>query len=543
MILPGLALLGIFLLYPLLGLILRSFDPEGLLSYSNPELTGANYEEASSGVANRIILKNTLTIGAVATAISVAIAYPVAAHLSRLSIPWTRVLMLLALIPFWTSIVVRMYSLQLIFKQTDYVFTTTASIIGMVSYLVPYLILIFYGGMAGIDSGYVRAARSLGASPARAFFHVYAPLTRPVVLSGALLVFVIALGFFITPALLGPPSGITVSMLIQQQVNIAQWGVAAAMGVGLLILSLIVYWAFNRLSGIERLAGSGLQARNHSGVGTDLGGRRLRLGLGAFTTLVLAALIAPLVYVVLVSFSDQSYLTFPPEGLSLRWYRELFADPGWAESAVLSLQVALLTALLSTALGLPAALALARGRLAFAGPIRALFMLPLVIPVVLLGASQFDIQTRLGISGTVLGYALGHTVLALPFTVLICSTTFRQLGTFLEDAARSLGASPWAAFRLVTLPLVLPSILASAVFAFITSWDEPVMSLFLRGLTPTLPVRIYDNVRQNVEPTVAALSAIVLAAVLIIGVGVLLVGVARRMRLRQRPLPNSAKWS
>lgn len=540
---PGAALIFVFLIYPLVGVVLRSLDPGGLLSYTDPAFSSVNYQQTWSELTNRIIVRNTFTTAAVAVAISVVIAYPTAVLLSRLPARRASVLLLLALIPFWTSVVVRMYSLQLILKQVDLLFTNAATVIGMVSYLVPYLIIIFYGGMVGIDNNLLRAARTLGARPVRAFWHVFVPLSRPVVLAGTLLVFVIGLGFFITPALLGAPSGMTVSMFIQQQVNIAQWGVAAAMGVGLLIAALLVYYAFSMLFDIERLAGSGAQVRVREESWRRESSRVVRVGLNTWTVLVFGFLLLPLAYVVLVSFSSKSYLTFPPEGFSLRWYRELFSDPTWAESVWLSVRVALLTTLFATVVGLLSAVALTRGELPGARVFRALFMLPLIVPVVLIGAAEFDIQSRLQLPGTVLGYALGHTVLALPFTVVICSTSLRQLGVSLEEAARSLGASKLMAFRKVTLPLVLPSVAASAAFAFVTSWDEPVMALFLRGLTPTLPVHIFDSVKQNLEPTVAALSTIVLGGVLTVAAVAFSLARLRRTRRGDFLLAKTDDWT
>lgn len=525
----GLLILG-FLLYPLLGVVLRSFDPAGLLSYTHPSFSTVNYAETWSSAVNRIILRNTFVIAAIATAVTVAIAYPTAAVLSRMPPRAARPLLLLALFPFWVSVVVRMYALQLILGKVGVLFTNTATVIGMVSYLLPYLIVIFYGGMVGIDDDLLRAARSLGARPWQAFWHVFFPLSRPVVLAGTLLVFIIGLGFFITPALLGAPSGITVSMYVQQQVEIGQWGVAAAMGVGLLIAALLVYYIFNRLLDVERLAGSGAQVRTSRHRPGRRGSPLARVGVGAWALLVFGFLLLPLVYVILVSFSSESYLTFPPEGFSLQWYTKLFSEPTWGESAWLSVRVALLTTVLATTGGVLAAVALTRTRLPGKRLIRALFMLPLIVPVVLIAAAEFDLESRLHLSGTVIGYALGHTVLALPFTVVICTTALHQLGVTLEEAARSLGAGRLATFRMVTLPLILPSLAASAAFAFVTSWDEPVMSLFLRGLTPTLPVHIFQSVTQSVQPTVAALSTVILGGVLL--VAALAFGLSRLWRLR-----------
>jgi putative spermidine/putrescine transport system permease protein len=529
---PALLLVLVFLVYPLVGVALRSFSPDGALSYSQPTLDLFNYRETASDPAARIILRNTFVVAAVAAAVAVAIAYPTAAFLARLPPRWARWALLLALFPFWTAIIVRIYALQLILGKLGLLFTQTATIVGMVSYLLPYLIIIFYGGMVGIDRNLVRAARTLGATPVKAFRHVFLPLSRPALYSGTLIVFIIGLGFFLTPALLGAPSGITVSMFIQQQVEIDQWGIAAAMGVGLLVAALAVYTVFERAFGIERLAAGSPGAGSKGAGGAAVGGSRLfTIALGTWSAIVFAALILPLGYMVMVSFSDQSYLTFPPEGLSLQWYRELFGESQWGTSAWLSLRVALLTTVLATVIGLLAALGLARGRIRGARVLTALFTLPLIVPVILIAAALYDLESELGIAGTVRGYAIAHTVLALPFTVLICLGALRQVGSSLEEAARSLGAGRLRAFRETTLPLIMPSVAAAAVIAFITSWDEVVVALFLQGYDATLPVTIFSFVSQDLRPTVAALSTIILGGLLVVGSAVL-VGASWRHRRR-----------
>ncbi|WP_028924163.1 ABC transporter permease subunit [Pseudonocardia acaciae] len=527
---PAVLLVLALVVYPLVGVILRSFDPQGALSLADPGLN--NYREMAAEPANRIILRNTFVIAAVAAVVTVVIAYPVAAFLSRLPGRRAQLLMLFVLFPFWTSVLVRIYSLQLLMSGADLLFTEAAAAIGMVSYLLPYLILIFYGGMVRIDDGLMTAARTLGAGPGQAVRRIFVPLTRPAVYSGALLAFVIGLGFFLTPALLGGPSNITVSMYIQQQVTIGNWGVAAAMGVGLLVLALVIYYVFDRAFGMDALAGAGDRGPVNVQVAPRPGGRRRvsvgRAALAGWSALVFAFLVVPLVYVVLVSFSPKSYLTFPPSGLSLQWYEELFADTAWGESAWLSFQVAVLATVLATVAGLLAALGMTRARPRGARALRGLFMLPMIVPVVLIAAGLYDLEGQLGIAGTVLGYGLAHAVLALPFTVLICTAALQQVGSSLEEAARSLGAGRVTAFCRVTLPLVLPSVAGAAVIAFITSWDEAVISLFLQVIEPTLPVKIYQFVQQDLRPTVAALSTLILAALVLIGGGALAVRAVRR---------------
>ncbi len=534
---PALVLVLVLLVYPLVGVVLRSLDPGGSLAYTHPSFSTTNYRAVADDPAARIILRNTFVIAAIAAVIAVVVAYPVAAHLSRVRPRSAKVLLLLALFPFWTSILVRIYAFQLILGRMDLLFKEIAVIVGMVSYLLPYLILIFYSGMVRIDDGLLRAARTLGATPRQSVQKIFVPLTRPVVYSGTLLVFIIGLGFFLTPALLGGPSNLTVAMYIQQQVNQGTWGDASAMGVGLLVVALVVYYIFDRFFGLERVAGGGnrgpTQIRVEDTSGAPWATRKTRLGLGTWTTLVFVFLIAPLIYVVLVSFSAKSYLTFPPKSFSTRWYQELFDDPAWRQAAWLSLRVAVLTTVLTTAIGLLAALGMTRHRLRGSGLLRALFMLPMIVPVILIAAGVYDLETRISLIGSVRGYALAHTMLALPFSIIIISSALQQVGSSLEEAARSMGAGPIRAFVTVTLPLILPSLLASAAIAFVTSWDEAVVSLFLQVVEPTMPVAIYQFVQQDLRPTVAALSSLILGGLLLIGLASLLVGrVTRRRRLK-----------
>jgi putative spermidine/putrescine transport system permease protein len=532
---PALILVLVFLVYPMIGIVLRSLDPEGALSYTSPQFSTANYSELINDEASRIILSNTLVVAGVAAAISVLIAYPVAAFLSRLPVKKARWLLLLALFPFWTSVLVRIYSLQLILNQVDLLFTQLAVIIGMVSYLLPLLILIFYSAMVRIDDNLLLAARTLGANSGRAFRRIFVPLSRPAVYSGTLLVFVIGLGFFLTPALLGGPGDITVSMYIQQRVIRGSWGLAATMGVCLLVAALIVYYVFDKFFGVEQIVDGG---RGPVNVKVDEGGsnrqwasRNTKLALAGWSALVFAFLIVPLLCIVLLSFSSQSYLRLPPKGLSTNWYSEFFNEPGWRDAAWLSFRVALLTTVFATLMGLLAALGLTRGRMRGRRLLRALFMLPLIIPVILVAAGMYDIELRMKLAGDVLGYALAHTVLALPFTIIIISSALLQVGDSLEEAARSLGAGRVKSFVKVTLPLIMPSVVTAALIAFITSWEEVVVSLFLQVIQPTLPVAIYQFVQKDLRPTVTALSTLLIAGLLLIGLILFLV---RRISARRR---------
>jgi len=237
--------------------------------------------------------------------------------------------------------------------------------------------------------------------------------------------------------------------------------------------------------------------------------RLLLLALGALTVFFL---MAPTLVVVPMSVTASNALTFPPEGFSTRWYEKMLTDPQWSSGFVNSAQVAFLTALLATVLGTLAALGTVRGRFPGKSAVNALVLSPLIVPVIIIAIGMFSLFVRWKISGSIAGLVLAHTALAVPFVVINVGTSLRTIDRNLELAAMNLGADPVRTFRRVTLPLILPGVLAGGLFAFITSWDEVVVSIFLTTARfRTLPVEMWEQVRQVVDPTVAAVATTLLA--------------------------------
>lgn len=237
--------------------------------------------------------------------------------------------------------------------------------------------------------------------------------------------------------------------------------------------------------------------------------RLLLLALGALTVFFL---MAPTLVVVPMSFTASNSLTFPPEGFSTRWYEKMLTDPQWSNGFVHSAQVASLTALLATVLGTLAALGTVRGRFPGKSAVNALVLSPLIVPVIIIAIGMFSLFVHWKITGSIVGLVLAHTALAVPFVVINVATSLRTIDRNLELAAMNLGANPLRTFRRVTLPLILPGVLAGGLFAFITSWDEVVVSIFLTTARfRTLPVEMWEQVRQVVDPTVAAVATTLLA--------------------------------
>lgn len=237
--------------------------------------------------------------------------------------------------------------------------------------------------------------------------------------------------------------------------------------------------------------------------------RLLLVALGALTVFFL---MAPTLVVVPMSFTASNALTFPPEGLSTRWYEKMLTDPQWLTGFANSAQVAFLTAILATALGTLAALGTVRGRFPGRTAVQAIILSPLIVPVIIIAIGMFSLFVRWKIAGSIVGLVLAHTALAVPFVVVNVATSLRTVDRNLELAAQSLGAGPLRTFLRVTLPLILPGVLAGGLFAFITSWDEVVVAIFLTSARfRTLPVEMWEQVRQVVDPTVAAVATTLLA--------------------------------
>ena len=236
---------------------------------------------------------------------------------------------------------------------------------------------------------------------------------------------------------------------------------------------------------------------------------RWRAVRAVMCTLIGLYLLAPLVIVVIISFSSGDFLQFPPPGLSLRWYDHLLSDPNWTTSIGVSFKVMAPAASLATILGTAAALGLQRGSVPGATLLTGVLMLPIIVPGIITAAALFGVYRGLGLNGTLAGLIAAHTVLVLPYVIATVGSALRTLDPRLEYAAATLGARPWTAFRRVTLPLLAPAVLSGLLFAMVVSFDELIVSLFVSTarLRP-VAVQMWSNVRGDFDPTVAAIATL-----------------------------------
>ncbi len=231
--------------------------------------------------------------------------------------------------------------------------------------------------------------------------------------------------------------------------------------------------------------------------------------LAAAAILVAVFLILPVLVIVPVSFSAGSFLSFPPPGFSTQWYERLFSRPEWLDSAWRSIWIAGVVTLVSTVLGTLGAFGLVRGRFRGQRIVLAFVLSPLIIPGVIVAIAIYFFYAQFRLTGSALAIALAHTTLAVPFVVVNVAASLHGFDRRLEMAAQNLGAGTLATFWLVTLPIIRPGIAAGALFAFISSFDELIVALFIAGPRQvTLPLRMWEGMRSSLEPTLAAVSVL-----------------------------------
>jgi putative spermidine/putrescine transport system permease protein len=255
---------------------------------------------------------------------------------------------------------------------------------------------------------------------------------------------------------------------------------------------------------------------------------RNRLWLYALGALVIGFLVIPVLIVIPISFSNSTLLEFPPRGYSLRWYRALLGSIEWRDAAWMSVKIAVLTTLFATPMGTAAAYGLHLGGFRFTGVLRMLVIAPLLVPVILTAIGIFYLYALLGLNNTIVGLVLAHSMLALPFVVVSVGAGLRSYDMAQERVARSLGATWFRAFRSITLPQIRLPVLSGALLAFITSFDEVIVSFFISGGEySTLPRRMFNALRDQIEPTIAAISTILI---------ILSVGTVAVLEMTRRPV-------
>jgi putative spermidine/putrescine transport system permease protein len=545
---PALLFITLLFLYPLWNLIQLSFDlPHFGVEYYWRFITSPAYV----GTALR-----TVAVCVFIAACCLVLGYPTAVFLTRAARRGHGYLLALVVFPYLTSLLVRTYAwmvllsdegpinrvllaMSVVSHPVKLLFSTTGAMIGMVHLMLPLMILPIYSVMYGISDAQMRPAAALGGGPVRAFVKIFWPQSLPGIRSGCTLVFAISLGFYITPAALGSPGDTMLSNLIASLIGGAlDFKFAAAISVFMLAVTLLLYFLAGgglrplrqdsgnppgRLGG--RLLRSTVAAMENSAVAARLGsalwsGRVARprrfpkfgqWALIGYSAIVLLFLVTPSLLVIVMSFSGEDVLGFPPQSWSARWYAAYFGDPTWLAATWVSFKIATMSTALALLLGTSAAYALVRGPRWLRNPGYALLLAPLMIPSVVIAIGLFGVLAGWSLLGTVLGILLAHTTLGIPYVVIIVGATLMGFDRRLELASMSLGASPLRTAMRIVLPLIMPGLVGGGIFAFISSFDEVVVTSFIASLRiETLPLKIWEDIRYAIDPTVAAISTMLI---------------------------------
>jgi putative spermidine/putrescine transport system permease protein len=226
---------------------------------------------------------------------------------------------------------------------------------------------------------------------------------------------------------------------------------------------------------------------------------------------VLLFLLLPILVIIPLSFSSSTFLSYPMPGWSMRWYENLFTSEEWMRATRNSFIVAPLATLLATVLGTLAAVGLARVQFFGKGALMSLLIAPMVVPVVVVGVSTYLFFVQIGLADTYLGLVLVHAALGAPFVLTTVMATLQGFNYNLVRASLGLGAPPITTFFRVTLPIIAPGVISGALFAFATSFDEVVVTLFIAGPSQvTLPRQMFTGIRENISPTIAAVATLLI---------------------------------
>jgi putative spermidine/putrescine transport system permease protein len=360
------------------------------------------------------------------------------------------------------------------------------------------------------------------------------------VAAAGLLVLVAALGFFITPALVGGPRDTMIGQLIILQINELQnWQVGSALATILLISAIATCIAYDRIFGLSSLSGGGARPARPNGLARRAGLGAARLAglvfgaieeawarnirglrggvfLSLYAWMVIAVLLVPVIAFVPMAFSASTFLSLPPQGLSLRWFEQFATSPLWLGAMLRSFGIGFATAAITLVVGSLAALGVARTRGRLGGAAFLLFLAPMMVPSIVIAIGLFFVFARLSLVATNLGIIIGHTVIAMPIVFVILLATFKGHDWSLDAAATTLGAGRAQVLRLVTLPLVSGGLAVGFVTGFLQSFEELTVALFVGGgLKTTLPKQMWDGILLQVNPIIAAASVVVLCVVIL----------------------------
>lgn len=542
---PLTLVLAMFLVVPVAVFFVYGFWVSDLFGI-HKTWTLEQYRSALSGFYLSVLVKTLLTAVAVATFV-VALAYA-ASYVVTFQVRRRRnVVVLLIVASALTSYLVRIYSwktvlgpeglinsglerLGLLDEPLDFLLYNRFSVsVALVQILVPFAFLPIYAAMQAVDRDLLNASRDLGATPLQTFTRVLWPLTSHGVVYAFAFALIIAGGDYVTPEMLGGKDGVMTGRIISDQFGLTQnFSLASALAFvllgGFLCVLVVLATAQVVLRRTMHWRPMVTKRRTSKRKRSSLWGKAFLLGM-------LAYLYVPLLVVLTLSVNDSSFASFPMRGITFEWYRNVLGAGQYRSALLTSVEVAAIVTATALAIGVPAALALARRRF-FLRPLLSLGLLAcLGLPGIVIGFSIFAMLRQFGYQTSLVSVVIGHLIVVLPFVVLTLGARAQRMDPSIEEAGRDLGCTPFGVFRRVTAPIILPVVIGAGVISFALSMDEFVVTHFTVGDRATFPVLIWAQLhRRGLDPSVNAAAAVLVTSTLALFAALALFARSRRGR-------------
>jgi len=487
------------------------------------EPTLANYERLWQSAGFWRVLGQTLQFSLLGALLGALIAYPMAYFVGRMVRNNRAMLTVLVLVPLWISLLMRVFSWRLILGQNGvlnsslvssgllaepssaFLYNGAAVVLTFTYISIPFVFISTLNAFEKIPGSLIEASQDMGATSFQTFRHVIWPLTRRSLAIGFSLAFLVTVGDYVTPSMVGGINGTTIGVLISSQFGIASnWPFGAAMSIALIatVAAVVaaVLWACP-----QRGQFSGDEATSKAEAPSKVQGGRLGfLGGAILYAVVVAFLYAPLLLMVVFSFNDSTLQAFPLQQFTFKWYAELASNSGLIAAAQRSVIVAASVVILSTVVGTAFALILHYRKLRYPRIVELLLTLPLAMPAVVLGIVMVLGTEIAGVAPGLTRTVIGQASFIMPITMLLVTTRLRRLDPSLLEASLDLGASRFKSFYFVVLPLIRGAAVGGMLLGLTLSADEVMVTLFLAGPSQTLPIWVFNQMRFGFTPSVNA---------------------------------------
>ncbi|CAN1550348.1 ThiP ABC-type Fe3+ transport system, permease component [Paracoccaceae bacterium] len=514
----------------------------GVLVY---EVTLANYGRTlASGTVQLLILRTILTAFAAAL-VAALIAFPLAFYVSRYMKRWKVVAVMLVVVPLWISLLMRVFAWRIILGENGvlnsflvstgvlevpsdaFLYSRFAVILTLAYMAIPYVFVSSYTALERVPQSLIEASQDSGAGLWNTFRNVVWPLSKQGLAIGFALAFLLAVGDYITPSMVGGLDGTMLGMVIASQFGMAgNWPLGAAQSVVLigavsLVLGVIFWLARSRgiLQSVD--AGTGAEMRAPQSLRDHVVLWLVRVAV----VLPYLFLYLPLIIITVFSFNASQIQTLPLTGFTLDWYAALWGDQNLIDAFQRTMVVALVTVALSVVVGIVFAMVFAYRALPFAGLVQTGLAIPVAIPGIVLGISIVIAAQLLGIKPGIWRVIIGHMTFVMPVVMLIILNRLQRLDPSYVQASLDLGANYGQTFRHVLFPMIRTAVLGGALLGFTLSVDEVIVTLFLTGIEPTLPIYVWNQMRFGFTPSVNAIFTLIgVASVALILIAMIVIG-------------------